>query len=333
VNRLSLPSQERLLTWFERVKREMPWRGSKDPYAIWVSEIMLQQTQVATVIPYFDAWMAKFPTVQALANATQDEVLAAWQGLGYYRRCRLLHAGAQRVAAAGMPKTAREWSFVPGVGPYTAAAIASIAFGEPVGLVDGNVTRVFARLVAAETAGPQLEKDAWTWARENVAANSPGSWNQALMELGATVCKPKLPDCPNCPLVADCQAYQLDLTDRLPRVTPKIPTKALTDSCVILIFDDLFGVERIPAGQWWEYMWRFPQPSKSQDLSALKYLGTVSHTVTHHRIKLAVYTQTLECKEAVNRWVDAAELEEIAMPSPQRKAVALFNSQKPNLFD
>src|SRR5438477_1446956 len=199
----------RLRAWFRRRARALPWRRTRDPYAIWVSEIMLQQTRVQTVIPYWERWMSRFPTVAALAHAPLDDVLAAWAGLGYYSRARNLHAGAQTVAskfAGALPARASELRAVPGIGPYTAGAIASIAFGEKAPLVDGNVARVLARVygIAEDIKSSAGQRALWARAGELMAAlpasAAPGDLNQGLMELGATICAPAAPRCLTCPL-------------------------------------------------------------------------------------------------------------------------------------
>ena len=200
----------KLLRWYRANRREMPWRGSRDPYAVWVSETMLQQTRIETVRGYFARFLARFPDIRALAEAAADVVLTLWEGLGYYSRARNLHAAARLVAARGrFPGTAAEWAALPGVGPYTAAAVSSICTGEPEPVVDGNVARVVARLRAAPGAGRSARERAATaaWLRPAVAASgSPGDFNQALMELGETLCLPKAPKCLLCPLRAACRA-------------------------------------------------------------------------------------------------------------------------------
>ncbi|GBG28308.1 Adenine DNA glycosylase [Hondaea fermentalgiana] len=229
-----------LLTWFDENRRLLPWRGDRagdylgkslaevpedaretprrvDPYETWVSEIMLQQTRVETVIDYFTKWMKRFPTPQALAEASPDEVNASWAGLGYYRRARNLHAGAQRVTEefdGKLPSEVADLLKVQGIGAYTAGAIASIAFGRAVPLVDGNVIRVFARLfaVGAEAKAPSLIKGCWSLAASLVDPKRPGDFNQALMELGATICKPRGAACEACPVRSCCRAYALDPT-------------------------------------------------------------------------------------------------------------------------
>ncbi len=298
---------------------------------------MLQQTQVATVIPYWHRWMEQFPTVESLAAADEQAVLALWQGLGYYRRCRLLLQGAQWVAEHGMPNTAAELLKVPGIGPYTAGAIASIAFNQPTPLVDGNVERVFARLMGDTGVGQELHDSAWVWAKRNLYKKRPGDWNQALMELGATVCRPVAPDCKGCPVADKCVAFQSWRVDELPRKAAKVTTVKLQHVVWVPMLGDKFGVKQIPAGQWWEGMWEFPRVDADGTLEPIQLremvgqgwkqdVGTVKHSVTHHRITIEV--SFVQCDEAAPnlRWVSRQEILEIPMPAPQRKALKLVFS-------
>jgi A/G-specific adenine glycosylase len=195
--------QETLLAWYDAHARSLPWRKSRDPYRVWVSEIMLQQTRVAAVIEHYQKFLRRFPSVQKLAAARAASVLAAWSGLGYYRRARMLHAAAQVVArerSGTFPQTAADWRELPGVGRYTAAAIASIAFGEKVAVVDGNVERVLQRMVGKTISSCQL----WELADSLLDRDRPGDFNQAIMELGATVCTPRSPACLTCPVMETC---------------------------------------------------------------------------------------------------------------------------------
>jgi A/G-specific adenine glycosylase len=201
-----------LLLWYERNRRDLPWRHNPDPYAVWVSEIMLQQTRVAVVVDRYQAFMVRFPTMLSLALADEQEVLALWSGLGYYRRARLLHKAAQFVAnqrGGSLPATAEELRQLPGIGPYTAAAIASIAHGEPVAVVDGNVERVLCRLhgwdAVSRAGGSTLKRRIADAAAQLVDPARPGDFNQAVMELGATVCLPRNPHCLVCPLSSHCK--------------------------------------------------------------------------------------------------------------------------------
>jgi A/G-specific adenine glycosylase len=196
-----------LLAWYELHRRDLPWRRTRDPYAIWVSEIMLQQTRVAAVVDRYQAFMKRFPTAAALAEATEQEVLALWSGLGYYRRARMLHKAAQAVAASGgdrMPETAEGLRALPGIGEYTAAAIASIACNEPIAVVDGNVERVLCRVAEWDAKGGHRPK-VHELAGRLVDPDKPGDFNQAMMELGATLCLPRSPQCLVCPLAEFCK--------------------------------------------------------------------------------------------------------------------------------
>lgn len=201
-----------LLAWYSANRRDLPWRRppwQSDPYAIWVSEMMLQQTRVAVVVERFQAFLVRFPTIDALANAPEEDVLALWSGLGYYRRARMMHRTAQLVAArdpAGLPATAAELRTLPGIGAYTAAAVASIAHGEPVPVIDGNVERVLCRLkgLSATAGGAGLRRKVEQFAAQLLDPRRPGEFNQALMELGATVCLPRNPRCRECPIHAQC---------------------------------------------------------------------------------------------------------------------------------
>jgi A/G-specific adenine glycosylase len=320
-----LPWQTGLREWFRRVGRDLPWRRTRDPYAIWVSEVMLQQTQVATVIPYWERWMARFPDVSALAASTEAEVLEQWQGLGYYRRARLLHQGARFVAEHGLPRTAPDWQRVPGVGRYTAGAIASIALGEPAALVDGNVERVYARFRGDEAAGPPLTRQAWGWAEANVDPHAPGEWNQALMELGATVCRPVAPRCGECPLRADCVAHRDGTADRLPRSLPRREVVRLRQHVIVPIFDGRFGLRPIVEGPWWVGMWEFPRAESRCALEALLgpgedwLLSSVRHAVTHHRIELLVSARYVEEPTTELHWLGPSEVDARALPAPQRR--------------
>jgi len=220
--------RRQLLAWYDASQRDLPWRRSRDPYAIWVSEIMLQQTRVAVVVERYQAFMARFPTLVSLALASEQEVLALWSGLGYYRRARMLHKAAQFVAANGegnLPITADELRLLPGIGNYTAAAIASIAHGEAIPVVDGNVERVLCRVQGWEAVGRSgaaaLRRKIDTAATQLLDSTRPGDFNQALMELGATVCTPRNPQCLTCPLSADCVTRGEHRTQARPRMLSK----------------------------------------------------------------------------------------------------------------
>jgi A/G-specific adenine glycosylase len=237
-NEIELEARSRirgqLLAWYDRSQRDLPWRRSRDPYAIWVSEIMLQQTRVAVVVERYQSFMARFPTLVSLALASEQEILALWSGLGYYRRARMLHKAAQFVAEhreGNLPISAEELRLLPGIGNYTAAAIASIAHGEPIPVVDGNVERVLCRLQGWEAVGRSgaaaLRRRVETVAGQLLDISRSGDFNQALMELGATVCTPRTPQCAACPLSADCVTRGEHKTPARPRMLSKEISYAL----------------------------------------------------------------------------------------------------------
>lgn len=315
---------DNLLAWYDVNMRDLPWRRSRDPYAVWVSEIMLQQTQVQTVIPHFERWMNRFPSVEILAASELEDALSVWQGLGYYRRCRMLHEGARFVVEHGMPQTAAAWRMVPGVGRYTAGAIASIGFGEPTPIVDGNVERVFARVAGCELAGAPLNKAAWAWASAQVSDRRPGDHNQALMELGATVCKPVGPACLHCPLVSTCSAFAKGLQSSLPVPRERRATVHLEMGVWVVSCRELFGVVQVPEGEWWAGMWTFPTADESSwAFEHREKIGAFTTTVTHHRIRFQIHRAELSEPDPGLRWVTADVLGELPLPAPQRKALKL----------
>lgn len=221
-----------LLAWYDRHRRDLPWRRTRDPYAIWLSEVMLQQTQVQTVIPYWERFLARFPTVEALAAAPLEQVLTGWKGLGYYTRARNLHRAAQAIVAehgGRLPSSAAALLELPGFGRYTAGAVASIAFGEEAPLVDGNVARVFARLFEVEGLPGDKAREARLWALAGalVKGERPGDFNQALMEHGATVCRPAKPTCLLCPVRDACGAFRSGRVDELPPAKVRAEPKRL----------------------------------------------------------------------------------------------------------
>ena len=292
---------------------------------------MAQQTQVGTVIPYWERWLARFPTVEALAAADEADVLGQWQGLGYYRRARLFLAGARWVAANGMPKTAQGWRQVPGVGAYTAGAIASIAFGDPAPLVDGNVERVYARLTDDASADAALHRNAWAWASRELHEPRPGDWNQALMELGATVCTPKSPACERCPLSSRCLAFERGTQAARPAPAKRAATKELRFAVWVPVFESTYGMRQIPAGEWWEGMWEFPRAPLDAEASLeglvgegwRQEAGVVRHGVTHHRIENRVSLVRCEARSPALEWFGEDELAALPIPTPQRRALAL----------
>lgn len=299
--------QDKLLDWYDEAARDLPWRGTRDPYAIWVSEIMLQQTRVETVVPYYQRFLKRFPTPAALADADEDAVLAHWSGLGYYRRARLLHTGVREVVArygGQVPEDADARRALPGVGRYTAGAIGSIAFDRPEPIVDGNVTRVLARLLRIDTpvGATATTKRLWEEAASLVPSERPGDFNQALMELGATVCTPRRPQCDSCPLIEECGAYAHGEVDTLPIPKPKKAPITMKLSAVVAtsgrgaerqvwlvkgdqaLFGGLWGV---PMGE--------GEPRDALREAGLRArlqsepVGRIEHLLSHRRLQVEVY--------------------------------------------
>jgi A/G-specific adenine glycosylase len=259
--RPGLPRLRRaLLEWFAAHRRDLPWRRTRDPYAIWVSEIMLQQTQVATVIPYYTRFLQRLPTAAALARAPITEVLALWSGLGYYSRARNLHRAAQCVARDGMPRTAPGLRALPGFGPYTAAAVASIAFGEPVAALDGNVARVLARLGAHRAALGTVSTSRLLQAEadELLDRERPGPFNEAMMELGALVCTPEDPLCSRCPLKPGCRASRLGSQHRIPAPRARPARPRLEVACAVVRSGDRLLLARRPEKGLFGGLWELP---------------------------------------------------------------------------
>jgi A/G-specific adenine glycosylase len=341
-----------LLDWYDRERRDLPWRAptgrAADPYRVWLSEIMLQQTTVAAVIPYYAKFLHRWPTVEALASAPLDDVLAAWAGLGYYTRARNLHKCAQVVAGqhgGRFPRTEEGLRELPGIGPYTAAAIAAIAFGARATPVDGNVERVVARLFAVRTPLPAAKDEIRRVAASLTPAKRAGDFAQALMDLGAGICTPKRPSCLMCPLQRDCAAHAQGLEGMLPAkaVKPERPVRlglaflALREDAHVLLRRRpeaglLGGMLELPSTDWAETL-----PPLSEALRAAPVLadwwgvpGSVTHTFTHFRLDMLVYraivptdaTLTFWADPQRCRWVPRRELDRAALPSVMRKLIA-----------
>jgi A/G-specific adenine glycosylase len=275
-----------LLRWYDRHRRDLPWRETRDPYRIWLSEIMLQQTRVAAVLDHYRIFLERFPNVQALAAASEDAVLAAWSGLGYYRRARMLHQAAQQIAKnydGCFPQNSEAWLALPGIGRYTAAAIASIAFAEPVAVVDGNVERVLQRFVGINLTTPQI----WQNAQVLLANSRPGDFNQAMMELGATVCLPREPRCPTCPVRKWC-AMQQSQQSMERRASPPGPATNSTRQikkeiwCLLNQCDSgIRLVQRPSKASLMPSMWELPQsPEPPRPFPASAHWRTFRHSIT-----------------------------------------------------
>jgi A/G-specific adenine glycosylase len=254
----------RLRAWFRRHGRDLPWRRDRDPYAIWVSEVMLQQTQVATVIPYFERFLKAFPTVAALAAAPEQDVLRLWEGLGYYRRARALRRAAERLASdhgAAVPDDPAVFAALPGVGRYTLGAVLSQAFDRRLPILEANTVRVLSRLLGSrdDPRSAAAQRQLWGAAEALLPARGAGDFNQALMELGALVCTPRAPDCAACPLAGNCAAFRAGLQEEIPPPAPAAAVERVEEAAVVVRRRGTVLLARRPAAApRWAGMWEFP---------------------------------------------------------------------------
>jgi A/G-specific adenine glycosylase len=339
-----------LLAWYRANKRDLPWRRTRDPYAIWISEAMLQQTRVETVIPYWERFLARFPDVGALATADVEDVYALWAGLGYYSRARNLHAAARAVAdrhAGRLPDDAEALRALPGIGRYTAGAIASIAFDRPEPILDGNVERVLARVLALreDVKSKPAATRLWDAAAALAGGPAPGDLNQALMELGALVCTPRAPRCLACPLVDLCAARRAGDAESLPVRAPKAPPRAVRAVAALLSRGGRALFVKRPPGGLLGGLWELPggelaRGEKAEDalrrhlrervgleLDAAAPAGEVEHVFTHRRLRLQLFRGEaapgrvhLAGFEA-HRWLAPARSGELAHGALTRKAL------------
>lgn len=337
-NRLSA----RLLSWYHTQKRILPWRDHPDPYAVWVSEIMLQQTRVETVIPYFEKWMNLFPTVKALSSADEQDVLNAWEGLGYYSRARNLHKAAKIVVEkfnGELPRNLDDLRSLPGIGRYTVGAIASMAFGMDEPTLDGNLRRVFARLfdVGAFADSPAGEKILWGLAAEHLPKGQAGDYNQALMDLGATICLPKNPRCLLCPLMDLCQARQNGRQELRPVLKPKKETPQYIHAAAVIVRRGRVLLRQRPADGLLGGMWEFPNVRVAGDPAEALHqalaaetrlrvkrgaaLDVVKHAYSHFGVVVhPFYCEALSIPNVKNlKWVKLGELEDYPMGKVDRQ--------------
>lgn len=258
--------RRRLRNWFRKHGRKLPWRETSDPYRIWISEIMLQQTTVAAVVPYFDRFMEQYPNVRALAEAPEDQVLRMWEGLGYYSRARNIHKAARQIVSeldGEFPKTVEGLLKLPGIGRYTAGAITSFAYDKPAPIVEANTLRLYTRLLGMQDdprsrTGQEI---LWEFAELFPTRKNPGILNQAVMELGSQICTPKEPKCESCPVIQNCQAFELNIQDQIP-VPPKKPEiTPVTDATVAIHKEGKYLLRRYQQGERWAGLWDFPRYS------------------------------------------------------------------------
>jgi A/G-specific adenine glycosylase len=336
------PKAASLLAWYDAHRRDLPWRAKPgetvEPYRVWLSEIMLQQTTVATVRPYFEAFLARWPTVDALAGAPPDEVMKAWAGLGYYARARNLHACAQLIASdhgGRFPSTEADLLRLPGVGPYTAAAIAAIAFNAPCVALDGNVERVVTRLFAISTPARLAKAEIKEKARRFLPRARPGDFAQALMDLGATLCTPRAPSCGRCPLAKFCSAFREGAPEAFPTKAPKSPKPKRKGAVFVLRCGDAVLLrQRAPRGLLGG-MTAFPATPFTGDFKIVDARahapvetswralpGAVSHVFTHFALELTVFSGHVAPPAPLLedcRWAAARELVKEGLPTLMRK--------------
>ena len=340
-----------LLAWYDEERRDLPWRAQPgerpNPYRVWLSEIMLQQTTVKAVVPYYLKFLKLWPTVKALAAADLDDVLAAWAGLGYYSRARNLHKCAHALAyehGGRFPRSAARLQELPGVGPYTAAAIAAIAFNEPATPVDGNIERVVARLFAVRQPLPAAKPELRRLAATLTPAHRPGDFAQAMMDLGAGICTPRRPSCLVCPVQADCAANARGIEEGLPMRSVRAERPLRVGIAYVALREDgqvlvrrrpeaglLGGMLEVPTTAWDDLL---PPPQDAMRAAPLradwwKMPGTVTHTFTHFKLELVVYRALVDSDATLTfwaepercSWVKRRDLASVALPSVMRKVI------------
>ncbi|MFU8773332.1 MAG: A/G-specific adenine glycosylase, partial [Anaerolineales bacterium] len=338
----------KLLDWYRLNSRRLPWRDHPDPYRIWIAEIMLQQTRVDTVLPYYERWMIRFPTIHALASAPLDAVLSLWEGLGYYQRAQNLHKTAQIIMThfdGILPDDTKILRDLPGIGKYTAAAIASIAYGRDEPVLDGNARRVLARLfdLRDPVDTSQGEKHLWQIASSHLPPGRAAEYNQAIMDLGATVCLPKHPACPQCPLIEDCQAFVLGTLNQRPVKKPRQSTPHYTVTAAVIQQNGCVLIAQRPSNGLLGSLWEFPggkvQPGEDLasclqreifeelgvTISVGEELGVHRHAYTHFRVTLHAFHCQLVHGKPLNLvhqaivWVEPEELDNYPMGKIDRQ--------------
>jgi A/G-specific adenine glycosylase len=341
-----------MLSWFAANARDLPWRRTRDPYAIWVSEIMLQQTQVKTVIPYWERWLRELPNIAALAAAAPEKIHKLWEGLGYYTRVRNLQKAAQQIVADHAGKFPRDFDAVlalPGVGRYTAGAICSIAYNQPTPILDGNVIRILTRIfgIAGDPREKTTNAQLWKLAGELVVCaarlDSPSSgccsaFNQSMMELGALICTPRQPQCEICPVKKLCVARRENRVAELPNLAKRAAATERRYAAFIVERDGKFLVRQRPAGVVNAHLWEFPNeeiaaPADSLHFSAprnAKPFCTIRHSITRYRITLEAWPAKLAGKAAAGVWLTPAQLDRLAFTSAHRKVLEHLNRSRSN---
>lgn len=328
-----------LIAWHRRHgRRGLPWQATRDPYRVWLSEVMLQQTQVSAVIPYYERFLRRFPDVWSLASASEEDVLELWAGLGYYARGRNLHAAARIIAGKGFPSTAAAIAELPGVGRSTAAAIAAFAFGERAAILDGNVKRVLSRCFAADGG----EKELWQLAERLLPRRGIEIYTQALMDLGATVCTRRSPQCNRCPVQKNCIARKQDRVAELPTPRPRKPLPQKRVTWLVLRRGGEVLLEKRPAPGIWGGLWSFPEaPAKHLEsycrstlgceLQSMKELEALEHGFTHFRLLIRpllceVAGKAQRAESAGRLWLDLADAAGAALPTPVKKLLGRLSA-------
>lgn len=342
--------QQNLIKWFNAHKRDLPWREELSPYRVWVSEVMLQQTQVAVVIPYFQRWMERFPTVQSLAEAHIDEVIKLWEGLGYYSRARNLHEGAKQLCSlhnGSLPDTPELLSKIKGIGPYTTGAILSFAFRKKAAAVDGNVIRVLSRYLAIEDdiSKPSTVKALWGHAEALLPDQEPWNFNEGLIELGATVCT-KNPQCQKCPIKSTCQGFSKGIAAQLPIKNKKTESIELFREVAVIECDGEILIRKCPKGEIMQDLYEFPfrelqgesYCEEKTSRWALEVLGvpikfsqripSVSHGFTKYRVKLypSKYVTAKKVEVPGYQWVAESDLIKVPFNSGHRRILSSTHS-------
>ncbi len=349
---------QRLLAWYRGHRRDLPWRRTSDPYAIWISEVMLQQTQVATVVPYFERFLAAFPTIAALAAGEEREVLRLWEGLGYYRRARQMHQAARMLVdeyQGAFPRDLASVRNLPGIGRYTAGAIVSIAFDLPAPILEANTVRLLSRLIGycGDTSSAAGQKLLWQTAESLLPAHGSGELNQSLMELGSLVCTPRNPACPQCPLAARCAARRLGMQEQIPRLRAKPTIETVREAAVVLWRGDYLLLRQPAEGERWAGLWdflRFPLAASDEPALGLEltnsirrqtglrarpreHIATLKHGVTRFRIKLDCFHARCQPGRGkliagVWQWVKPAELSGYPLSTTGRKVARMIFASK-----
>ncbi|MCA9121896.1 MAG: A/G-specific adenine glycosylase [Planctomycetales bacterium] len=343
--------------WFKRNSRDLPWRRTRDPYHVWVSEIMLQQTQVVTVIPYFERFIARFPTIASLAEAHEDQVLRQWEGLGYYRRARQLHKAARAIVddhGGDFPRDADAVKALPGIGRYTAGAVLSIAFDAREPILEANTVRVFSRLIGyrGDTTSTEGQRILWDAAEDFLPRKNAGDFNQAMMELGSEVCTPRNPCCNDCPVAMLCPTRAKGLQESIPAAKKKTNYEEVSEACVVVRRNGKVLLRRCEEGERWAGLWDFPRLANNAQAGAAlrrelservreltgyhvaigEHLKTIKHGVTRFRITLKCFDA--ECLSGPKKrtgfaWVPPRQLDGYALSVTGRRVADAIQQSSP----